>query len=416
MTIQQRPMAAVAVLSLNTRTRPKELKNMTKIKVLRTLFVSFGFLELGCVSPEPNESPPLPGMPNQSVGRVDLGTRRLALSGVGDPLPGVPGAVGVTAPGVPVGPAHPEPSDAPLLDAGVSVLSDARAPFPADAQPPQIIGDGGSPARLPIHAFEDGLLLSEPQLWQRLGTAPVICFGELHDEASHHDAQLRGLRELTLQAREAGQVLGVGLEMFQRPFQSALSGFVESRIDEETLLRESEYATRWGYDFSLYRPLLTLARDQSLPTLALNAPTELTRQIGRTGLASLDAGQLASLPELDLQDPEHRAYILGLFGVLPEHDVEVAIENLYAAQTTWDETMAQTSSDWLTSDGAGARLVVLAGLGHCHRSAIPRRITRRTGLPVVSVMPIFASDLELEPLAGAGYDVLLVLEDRAQSN
>jgi uncharacterized iron-regulated protein len=100
-----------------------------------------------------------------------------------------------------------------------------------------------------------------------------------------------------------------------------------------------------------------------------------------------------------------------LFGVLPEHDVEVAIENLYAAQTTWDETMAQTSSDWLSSNDPAARLVVLAGLAHCHQSAIPRRITRRTGIPVLSVMPIFASELELEPLAGTGYDVLLVLED-----
>jgi hypothetical protein len=78
--------------------------------------------------------------------------------------------------------------------------------------------------------------------------------------------------------------------------------------------------------------------------------------------------------------------------------------------------MAQTSSDWLSANDASARLVVLAGLNHCHQSAIPRRITRRTGIPVLSVMPIFASELALDPLAGAGYDVVLVLEDDAQGD
>jgi len=48
---------------------------------------------------------------------------------------------------------------------------------------------------------------------------------------------------------------------------------------------------------------------------------------------------------------------------------------------------------------------------HCHESAIPRRITRRTGLPVVSVQPILASELAADPEAGNGYDVLVVLED-----
>jgi hypothetical protein len=81
------------------------------------------------------------------------------------------------------------------------------------------------------------------------------------------------------------------------------------------------------------------------------------------------------LPELVLDDAEHRAFIFGLFGVLPEHAAEFGLEDVYIAQTTWDETMADSAARWLNASGEGARIAILAGNAHCHESAIPRRLT-----------------------------------------
>jgi hypothetical protein len=53
--------------------------------------------------------------------------------------------------------------------------------------------------------------------------------------------------------------------------------------------------------------------------LALNMRTELTRKIARTGFDSLDPSERAELPELVLDDPEHREFIFGLLGVDPVH-------------------------------------------------------------------------------------------------
>jgi hypothetical protein len=146
----------------------------------------------------------------------------------------------------------------------------------------------------------------------------------------------------------------------------------------------------------------------------LNARAELTRQIARGGLASLTPDQLAELPELELQDPEHRDYIFSLFGVLPGHSAESGLEDIYIAQTVWDETMADTSAHWLSSAGERAQLLLFAGVVHCHASAIPRRISRRTGLDVLAVAVAFASTLP-DPQDPAslpdGYDLLVVLED-----
>jgi hypothetical protein len=84
---------------------------------------------------------------------------------------------------------------------------------------------------------------------------------------------------------------------------------------------------------------------------------------------------------------------------------------VYIAQTVWDETMADSAARWLSDTGAGARILVLAGNAHCHESAIPRRLTRRTGLATTSVSIVLQSELAAPDFSADGYDLLLVLDD-----
>jgi hypothetical protein len=75
--------------------------------------------------------------------------------------------------------------------------------------------------------------------------------------------------------------------------------------------------------------------------------------------------------------------------------------------------MADTSAHWLGAAGAGRSAADFAGVVHCHASAIPRRISRRTGLEVSAVAVALASTLP-DPQDPAslpdGYDLLVVLE------
>lgn len=281
----------------------------------------------------------------------------------------------------------------------------------SDENPPLAPGlDVVSRAALPLRALTIDGELSEAALWDRLAQSPVVCFGETHDNAAHHYAQVSAARELAQRARGANLTLGVGFEMFQTPFQEVMNEFSSGGIDERQLLELSEYAKRWGYDVAFYRPLLDLVQTLSLPALALNAPVELTEKIGDVGLDGLSADERASLPELDLDDPDHRAYIYQLLGAA--HEGQAVFDNPYTVQVVWDETMAATSSEWLLQTGEGARLLVIAGVGHCHQSAIPSRVTRRTGLPALAVAPILASRLGVPGFPTLEhYDVLVVLED-----
>jgi uncharacterized iron-regulated protein len=266
------------------------------------------------------------------------------------------------------------------------------------------------PSRSALRGLTAAGELSEAGLFDALAQARAVCFGETHDNAAHHRAQARVATELVVRARGAGAPFALGFEMFQTPFQSVLTSFTLGSIDESELLQASEYATRWGYDFGFYRPLLELAREYRLPALALNAPAELTRKIAAQGLDGLSAEERASLPELDLNDQEHRAFITAQLGTF--HSDEASLDNPYAVQVVWDETMAQTASDWLSSSGDAARVLIIAGLGHCHRSAVPSRITRRTGSAVLAVAPVLASRLGTPGFPTLEqYDVLAVIDD-----
>ncbi|HTV24351.1 MAG TPA: ChaN family lipoprotein [Polyangiaceae bacterium] len=296
-------------------------------------------------------------------------------------------------------------------DAGASPVHPGAE---GDSEPaPPLPADIVASSELPFHGVVDGEVISSDEVQLRLADRLAICLGELHDNPFHHNLQRRVLESLAELERanpaERGE-LAVGYEMFQRPFQQPLSAYVAGELEEAAFLEQTEYAQRWGADLALYRPLYEANREQGLAALALNAPTELTRQIGREGLESLTPELQAQLPELDLEDAEHREFVFSLFGLSPDDPGAASLENIYRAQVTWDETMAQTATEWLESED-GRRVLAFAGVAHCHESAIPRRVERRSGIDMLSVAPVLASELAAFPDDYVGYELLIVLED-----
>jgi hypothetical protein len=65
-------------------------------------------------------------------------------------------------------------------------------------------------------------------------------------------------------------------------------------------------------------------------------------------------------------------------GELPSAD------RIYTVQVIWDESMADTSAKWLAAN-PGGHLILLAGNGHCHDSAIVGRIKRRGIADAISI-------------------------------
>lgn len=222
----------------------------------------------------------------------------------------------------------------------------------------------------------EGTEVRSRALGAELLQAQAICLGEAHDVPAHHSAAVWLIQSLARAARGRGLKLGIGLESFQQPFQHALSAYQRGEIGEAELLRRTEYETRWGYPFVLYRATLERARDLGLSMIALNAPRELTRAVARRGVEDLGPRQAQPLAAFDFQDSEHRSdfehRMLDHPGVNRE-----GLERYYQAQVVWDETMAERAALWISERAPIRRMLLIAGQAHCQRSAIPSRIERR---------------------------------------
>ena len=258
-----------------------------------------------------------------------------------------------------------------------------------------------------------GKAVADADFWAALGGARVVCVGEDHSNPHHHWAQLEIVDKLSAQ-RTTG--LALGMEMVQRPFQAVLDDYQAARIDEAALLSRVGWGDRWSFDFALYRPVIRMAVDRGAALVALNAAREVTKKVVRQGLEALTAEERATIAkDLVLDDAEHRAWfdevMMGFGGAgahgkhprdgepaeeppppVPDDEVHQNVQPapsadaVYTVQVIWDETMAEGAASWAA--GADRAMVVLAGNGHCHESAIVRRVSRRGVTPAVSVRPM----------------------------
>ncbi|MDV3347518.1 iron-regulated protein [Leptolyngbyaceae cyanobacterium CCMR0082] len=225
---------------------------------------------------------------------------------------------------------------------------------------------------------------SHQEILTALTDASVIYLGETHTDKADHVAQLEIIKAM----HGANGDIAIGLEMFQRPFQSVLDQYIAGQITEAELVEQSEYETRWGFDWELYAPIIRYAQSNQIPLIALNTPREITRKVARQGLASLTGDDLTYIPpidDIDTSDENYQAMVAQVFGHHGGHgNSGPSFENFFAAQVLWDETMAETIADYVTT-APDTQVIVLAGEGHVvFGFGIPSRVQRRLGDDLVA--------------------------------
>lgn len=262
--------------------------------------------------------------------------------------------------------------------------------------------------------------------WDKVDASRVVCVGEDHSNPHHHWVQLEVMKQVVAHKKHT---LALGMEMFQRPFQGLLDDYAAARIDEPTLLSRADWENRWGFDFGFYGPTIRAAVAAHAALLALNASKELVHDVVQKGIDGLPPDEKAQLPELDLNNKAHRAWFdatMEQMGGASAHQHEKksdddkaeeapkmempSADRIYTAQVVWDETMADTATKWVTATPNGS-VVVLAGNGHCHDSAIVGRVKRRGVAEAISVRPVLDVDGHVaEALAKPMNDFLVVLK------
>jgi uncharacterized iron-regulated protein len=266
-------------------------------------------------------------------------------------------------------------------------LETAEASLPVEASPV-----------LDLNAFS-----TMEQIIPALADKRVVFIGEQHTRYDHHLTQLEIIRRLhALQPQ-----LAIGMEMFQQPFQRYLDEYVAGSIDQQTMLRATEYYRRWRMDFRHYAPILNYAHEHGLPVIALNVSTELTHKVGHAGLNGLSNDDRQQLPAyIEPADAAYRKRIKTVFDYHPDNE-EHDFEHFLEAQLLWDEGMAKRAAAFLEVH-PDHQLVVIAGNQHlAWGNTIPQRLQRRTQVTAAVILNSWHGPVE-PGLA----DFLLLPEER----
>lgn len=224
---------------------------------------------------------------------------------------------------------------------------------------------------------------------QQLVKARIVYLGETHDSLEDHQAQLTIIREMQRQNPKTA----IAMEMFQRPFQSVLDGYLAGKLTEEQLVEQTEYNQRWRFPWEYYAPILRFAKENKLPVIALNTPSEVTRKVASQGLESLTAEDKKHIPPISEIRTDNAEYRQLLLEVYQQHQKaaqgnSTAFERFLQAQVLWDETMAESIAQFVKAN-PDYQVVVLAGKGHIiYGYGIPSRVERRLGVGNVKVRSI----------------------------
>ena len=226
---------------------------------------------------------------------------------------------------------------------------------------------------------------------EKLLTTRVVYVGEGHTTYEDHLLQLRIIRAL----HKKDPRLAIGMEMFNRSSQPALDEYVAGTIDEAEMLRKTEYFKRWGYDYRNYRDIINYARRSKIPLIALNQEKEVVSKIFKDNSTStLSDEEQALLPkdrDLDIAGYQNRIHRVFTMHATPS---PAQFKGFIQAQALWDETMAATVADYLTSHPE-ERMVVIAGVGHIAKAeAIPPRVARRIDIKQAVVANINSTEAD----------------------
>ncbi|MCH9814765.1 MAG: ChaN family lipoprotein [Epsilonproteobacteria bacterium] len=225
----------------------------------------------------------------------------------------------------------------------------------------------------PTKAIKIPKNLQLKEIIETIKDTKVIFAGESHDKFSHHLNQLRIIQLL----HQKGQKVAIGMEMFQRKFQTVIDDYLHDKISLKTFLKQSQYYQRWGFDYNLYRPIIDFAKQNHIPIIALNLERELTKKISKGGLGSLSQKEKAILPQtIDFSNQAYKDELLSFFNS-HTHMSQSKMRNLeyiYQSQILWDQTMAHSINKHL-NDHPDHHMVVLVGSGHLKMHyGIPSRI------------------------------------------
>jgi uncharacterized iron-regulated protein len=147
----------------------------------------------------------------------------------------------------------------------------------------------------------------------------------------------------------------------------------------------AKYQKGWSIDWAEYDSIMLFARNNGIPMVALDAPAPLVRLVNHAGAELLTPEVRQGLPPGVTTEisPSYRSFMSRAFN---SHRVSPSLfDNFCAAQGLRNSVMAKRIAAYL-SDKPERKMVVIAGVGHAMRRAVPSAVAA-AGLSTRIVIP-----------------------------
>ena len=173
----------------------------------------------------------------------------------------------------------------------------------------------------------------------------IVFYGEYHDDPISHWLEYE-ITELLFS--QYGDKFQIGMEMFERDQQLSLNKYLNNELKD----RQFEELKLWVNYTTDYKPIVVFAKNNTIPVIATNAPTEIARKVyheGREVLKELEPERKAMVCSEDyFIDTTLSQYNDLLHMGVHGNDLNT---NLLEAQALKDATMAESILNVYQPDG-----------------------------------------------------------------
>ncbi len=180
---------------------------------------------------------------------------------------------------------------------------------------------------------QEGEKISYDTVLDSLSKTNVVLFGEFHNNPISHWLQFEVVSDL----KTSKTNLAIGAEMFETDTQSVLNLYLKDSLTEPEFKEEARVWSNYSTD---YKPLVELAKRDSIPYIATNIPrpyaTSVYKNGGFSALDSLPKNELKWIAPLPIPFDIHLSSYQNMLDMMGGHGGE----DLVKAQAIKDATMA----------------------------------------------------------------------------
>jgi len=205
----------------------------------------------------------------------------------------------------------------------------------------------------------------------------VIFIGEIHAKPSSHHVQLEVIKHL----HESGRDVSIAIEIFPAAQQKYLNAWINDSISRDDFAKI--FSSIANLPFSAYEEIFNYARQNKIAMTGIDAVRKSISDISKNGIKNVHADFLKKVKYSQCTEEPQYMEQLGFSGKRNYH--ETGMPHLCDGQRMRDSVMAFNLSRIVLN--SQSTVVVMLGLVHASKIAVPGMLQKHTEVDYVVLMP-----------------------------